>query len=424
MERRPYALLATVLLACGPNEGADASIGLDAGSPDAGSPEAGTADGALPSWIDVHTHCGVTSACAEVEGCCSLDSWQAVRERFGGEGAVLLSTEHYAVMQRVGDLTGDEATLVENLNEIHADGVARDPSLMLFPSLECWYDTPFDDPGWVDACRADVDRWIAAGARGFKDHIGKQFDGSGRDVARWLGGWNRLNGFCDVSADSVEPNRDCMAQPTVRYPALEGRWREVLRYILEDVRVPVLSHTISWGGDDPCFDPMTGTLAACPGVTRRHLLELARWAEANLSLSARRRLIVGHLGFLLSSAEDLDRFVALLDTGVSTETAANLGTLAAAGCGARRLFARYGDQLMFGTDRQSGEGPCGLRTYEAWFHSLTARIGEERSFDTCTGLVRATGMELGSATAVGCEFDVPPDTLRGFLRDNFLSLYE
>ncbi len=332
----------------------------------------------------------------------------------------MLSLEHYAVASHTGDI--EDPLLAwgfENLNTIYELAAGSDPNLFLFASLSCWHDTPFGDPGWVDARKADADEWAAAGALGFKDHIGKARHDP--DYARWLGTWNRMNGFCTVEPDDPTPSQTCMTQDTVIYPALEPAWREVLVYITETLGMPVLTHATTYPSDPEealCHDPLTGLSEECGAVTRSHLLELGHWAEQNLPSASRRRIVVAHLGFFF---EDEPGFMELLDTGLSVDTSAQLWVVAALGCNGRAVMADHGEQILFGTDIKTDSGYFG-ETYAAYFHAFQGGVDDLQTFQFWDGPQEVVGMDLDTPVVPGCPYDVPAGTLQRVLRDNALEI--
>ena len=439
-------LLASALLlypGCDPDGGAiddddddladDDSGDDDSGDDDSGDDDDDTTDDdttgdddddtAAIGWIDVHLHCGErTPDCSQqnLAECCPIDGFADAIQAHGPGYGVMLSLEHYAVASHNGDIEDpDLAWGFEHLNDIYALAVNSDPNLFLFASLSCWHDTPFDDPGWVDACKADADEWAAAGAVGFKDHIGKARHDP--DYAVWLGSWNRFNGYCTVEPDDPEPSRTCMTQPGVVYPALEPAWREVLVYITETLGMPVLTHATTYPSDPQeatCYDPLTGLSEDCGTVTRSHLLDMGHWAEGELSVQARRRIVVAHLGFYF---EDEPGFQELLDTGLSVDTSAQLWVVATLGCDGRSVMADHGGQILFGSDIKTDSSYFD-ESYAAYFHAFQGGVDDLQTFQFWDGPQDVIGMDLDTPVVPGCAYDVPPGTLERVLRVNALEI--
>lgn len=363
-------------------------------------------------FIDVHMHCK-----SVMQGECVIDpEWRLVESDLRGAGA-LLSVEHWAVTidGPILELPYDPLLF----NEAYTTTVQNEARLVAFASLDCWHDTPFGQT-WAQACKADAKRLVEQGASGFKDHIGKQWDSNG-DLGSFVGGWNRANGFCDVTG-SDSPNVDCARQPTVRYPIREDAWREVMRYITEELRVPVVTHAATYPepgaeSDKRCYDPRAQQAEGCGKVSRDNQLEFAQWARDNLSEDAFKRIIFAHLGF--ATEDDL---IALLDTGATLDTAVTR-TVLRAGCNGRAAFGRYPDQFVMGTDRRVGDERCLKSTYDAWMHAFKGSVSDTITFSTCTGPIEVSGMELGTAQTPGCAYDVPEGTLDKVLKLNFLALY-
>jgi hypothetical protein len=317
---------------------------------------------------------------------------------------VVLATEHFAV----DDRTPATAKLI---NEVTAATIGAEPTLLYAASLECWHSKKITDADWVAECKKDVDRWIGLGAIGFKDHIGKPFDHTGKatgDIVRWLGAWNRFNGLCSVGAASNE-NQLCMEQAvdTLRYPAMESKWREVLQYIVETKRMPVFTHASDWSGPEKCYDPyLSKAVDLCYNVTRAHLLELAKWAQSTLSVEARRRIVVAHFGFLPTQ-----QLLQLLQAGLSADTAARLDGIAPGGAERRDLVTTYAEQILFGTDYTVAGDCVKDGSYDAWRHSLAGAADEKKVFTAgCVGTVEVTALGLSA------------EVQRRVQRDNFLRL--
>jgi hypothetical protein len=404
-------MVAVALGACsanpsGGNDAApiDATALVDAKSIDAGISW-------QPTWIDVHTHCGNDSAKPCVDGV----FWSNARNNEGA--AVLLGLEHFAVAAENGDIPVNAPELRALTNARYMEAAAADPSIIFFASLPCWHDTLFTEADWSQACKENVDEWLALGAKGFKDHIGKQFDHAGNnDVTRFLGGWNRLNGFCTSS--SSEPNKDCMSSVSVRYPALEAKWREVVRYIVEDKQVPLITHANSWSGTEQCYDLNLGSVDGCGPVTTRALHDFASWAAATLSEEARKRIIVAH------GAHSATNALPVLEAGLSIDLAADFlrSALADDACAARSLLSTYPTQVLLGSDHNLDQA-CLATSYAALDHMVEATPDNRQSFDTCLdGTIVAGGAALGSPTLSGCP-DIPANTLSNLRRNNFLRLY-
>ena len=418
MTRFPLLVaLSAALSACsstsedGAGKGGTPDASIDGASVPSVAPPASWADA---DFIDVHTHCEAIVDC-DGELCCDFSGWQALQSSHRGR-AVMLANEYWAINAEL--VPPEIGEYFDGLNDKYLNTALRHDEAITFIGLRCLYQEKLDDT-WADKCKAEAREWISKGALGFKDHIGKQFQGDGQEGAYFLGGWNRFNGFCDVPPSSQTPNSDCMLQPTVRYLALEPAWREVLRYIVEELKVPVVSHASSWqGGKTQCYDPEIGDIGLCPAITIRQQEQLGEWFAANVDASARRRLIFAHLGFL---TEDLEGLRRLLDTGVSLDTA-RFDNLTSVGCGIRDLVAAYPNQLVLGSDRRVDQA-CLPGTYDAWLHILGGPADATQSFTACRGPVDALGAELGSPTVAGCA-DVPTGALDRVLKTNFLTLYE
>ncbi len=394
-------------------------------------------------FVDAHTHCSAAGsldpgdldldavlrdpslldpALARLRSSCVPLAWDAVDRSVGPASVVLLSNAYLAAAHgtRIGgegaihrrDVRDLVARIGRAMNERFQVAASRSPRASFFAALDCLYDTPFDEPGWVEACKADADRWIAAGARGFKDYVG----------GTWLDDWNLYNGFCGRASD-------CMTEASVRYLALEPKWREVVAYVTEARRMPVLTHiTYNEFEGKPCYDPTTGARAACGPVTIGHLLDLADWARRNLSERARRRIVVAHLGHTLPSRHDrvsaLDEF---LGAGLSSDISAELPGLVASPCLARQILARHPRQILFGTDERVEEDIEGtLGTYRAYLHLLQGPWQEFHTFRTGTsaGTIAVPGLGLATPVVPSCDASLPGGLRELVLRDNHLALYD
>ncbi|MEZ4222116.1 MAG: hypothetical protein R3B13_14370 [Polyangiaceae bacterium] len=402
-------------VACG-HSGSPSSAGTDAGGTD-GSGEPWVrppAEWAQAAFIDAHMHCGLSEAACSGQRCCDFSGFAGLAPAREGR-AVLLSNEYWRVNDSLFEPQFQD--YFEGLNDAYLATAATEPNAIAFVGLRCLYQEKLDD-AWAAKCKAEAKNWVTQGALGFKDHIGKQFESGDVEAGYFLGGWNRFNGFCQVMPGSSTPNSDCMQQPTVRYLALEPAWREVLRYILEELRVPIVSHAASYdGAATTCYDPTTSQVAPCAQVTREHQLLLAEWLGSHVPPEARRRFIVAHMGFMTKDAAGLTR---MLDTGVSTDTA-RFEAFAVAGCAGRALVAAYPKQLVFGTDRRVDQN-CLPSSYDAFLHALQGPVGVSKSFTSCWGTSDTTGMQLADPKVPGCA-DVPPGVLDAVLKRNFLSLY-
>lgn len=413
------------------------------------------------TFVDAHMHCGaIDESMAESPRCAASTSWNSATPQ--GAAGIINSIEHWTVSldpELLASLkqSGDALGRVDELNEIYGASAATDSSLAWFASLECWHDTPFG-PGWAQACKDDAKRWVEAGASGFKDHTGKLWQGgddpSLADSGVFAGAWSRRAGRC-ANTTGQTANRECAKSEEVLYPLLTDEWRDVVRYIVAELKAPILSHATTWyGAEVECWDPLSGTLRYCPPMSRDHVLDFAGWAQTELDESARRRIIVGHSGFMIpgekflprgsdtaeiaaererQALELLEQLESLLATGLSVDSAATKdfvaftyrqeGTLGA--CTLRELFARYPDQFIFGTDRLVDNGACLLETYTLWRDLLEGDIdslGPERA--TCLGPISTYGLNIDEATIPQCAGTLPSDFGERFLRGNFLALYD
>ncbi len=373
------------------------------------------ADWANADFIDVHTHCGPSSNNCDGERCCDFSGWSTLQSTHQGR-AVMLSNEYWRINEDIAPPEFKDHFV--DLNDAYLRTAERESTAIAFAGLRCLYTEQVDDE-WANKCKAEARSWVERGALGFKDHVGKQFESGDLESGYFIGGWNRFNGFCDVPATSTTPNSDCMQQPSVHYLTLEPAWREVVRYIIEELKVPIVSHASSYQkATTRCFDPEAGAVVSCAPLLIEQQIRLAEWLRDNTPPSATRRFVVAHTGFLTDDAAGLTR---LLDTGVSTDTA-RFEAFADAGCAARALFAAYPKQIIFGTDRRVDQ-TCLPTSYDAFLHVFTGAAGGSMSFDTCWGQTAVQGMQLRDPVVAGCP-DVPAGIVDRILRDNFLGLYE
>lgn len=357
--------------------------------------------------IDLHTHCPDPAGCDPTSVEAALDGQLTV---------VGLSVSHFAIADTLGDpMPAELADLpVEQGNAVHRDTGAQSPAIESFASLDCLRLVPVTDPDFVATCLDDADRLLAEGHLGFKDHAGKTFEGGDLDVGRWVGAFNRLAGFCDPGAVSA-PNQACMTEPGATFPLALDPWRELVRGLVEEREVPLVTHAVPWhGADDVCWSEADPE-ASCHDVAADALVDFAHWAEAELSPEARRRVVVAHLGFL---QDDPDRLLAVLDAGLSVDLAQTDFT--AAGCDLRDLVARYPDQVVAGTDMELGLD-CIPNHWDAWSWALLGKAGKTRTFrNTCRGTLRVVGAALADPDACGIE--VPEGAARKVLHDNAAAL--
>lgn len=383
------------------------------------------------NWIDVHTHCDIQEIVSCPSGkCCNVARWRPVAQ--AGGAAVIASTEHFHIVKHNKDPLPDLIKFfpTDQINEIVEASVAKAPGLGFFISLDCWHADKLvgDGKAWAEACKRYVDQWVARGAIGFKDHIGKQFNNEGgtSDYARWLGGWNRFNGFCQPPAGTSAPNQTCMEKEGVRYPALEPAWREVIRYITEVKKLPILTHATSYyTASERCWDPLAKTqdkVRSCAAANQEHLRSLATWLKDNLSAKARSRVIMAHLGFLQEAPALLEE---VMKAGLSTEIAVGVAFLSGKTCQLRQLIAAYPKQIMFGTDINI-DRECSAINYQAWSHLLTGAWKQPKSFNICFAKqpVPIYGADLDQKTVTGCAADLPEGTLNDLLKENFLRLFD
>lgn len=401
-------------------ERAEAGVEVDAAPAPIASPvQSAVADLSSKRWVDAHMHCeleGLLESTGPLR--CAASNWE-VASAAGGAG-LLVSIAHYGVLDALDALPAElteRGIELSQMNTYAAQTADQQPNLWYFASLDCWHDHDFGDAGWVAACKADVDRLLDEGAIGFKDHAGKQFTTAERDMERWLGAWNRRNGQCSPAPDSDAPNRDCMAQNTARYPMLESKWREVVRYITEVKQAAVLTHAATWrDAPERCFDPLTQRVQSCGAVTRAHLLAFSEWAERSLSARARSRIIIAHMGFLDDADSDRDLRV-VLDRGFRVDTARPIDFLSDNGCAVRRLIAAYPKALVFGTDAYVHRS-CLTDNYLAWSHMMDGQPGAVRTLPTCRGPLELVSLGLGVAQTDWC----PDAVLQDGSRDRFAKL--
>lgn len=383
------------------------------------------------NWIDVHTHCDIQEIIPCPSGrCCNVERWKPLAESKGA--AVIASTEHYHIVKHNKDIVPDiiKSFPTDQINEVVEASTSMASGLGFFISLDCWHADKLvgDGKDWAEACKRYVDQWVARGAIGFKDHIGKQFnnEGGSSDYARWLGGWNRLNGFCKPPEGDATPNQTCMEKEGVRYPALEPAWREVMRYITEEKKLPILTHTTSYyTATERCWDPLAAgqdKVRSCAVASQAHLQSLVTWLKGNLSAEARRRVIVAHLGFLQEEPALLQE---VMQAGVSTEIAVGVGFLSGKTCELRQLIASYPKQIMFGTDINIDRA-CSAINYQAWSHLLTGPWKQAKSFQICYAgqPVAIYGAALDQKQVAGCTGELPEGTLNDLLKENFLRLFD
>lgn len=388
-------------------------------------------------FLDVHMHCG--DARSKQDACLLSQEWASIE---GDRGAgVIASLEHWTlnmtpeVLAKFEQLEPKHAPFDKN-NELYLRTAQAWGHVEFFASLECWHDTALG-PGWADACKEDARAWVREGAIGFKDHIGRNADLEEDPVVSnagvFSGGWSRKAGLCPAQMS----NKECMKQPEIAYPALREEWRSVLQYLVEDLQAPVLTHATTFSkSPGECWDPLLQALSPCPEMSRRHALDLARWAQTHIDPRARRRIIMAHTGFMVPGAqieepeaeEMLGQLRALLETGVSVDTAAIKDWAALVErdpCALRTLVAQFPDQFVFGTDLNVDRRACIQDTYRFWEDLLTGALdqtGPQRT--TCVGEARTRGLALGQETVPGCDARVPSGTLARVLRGNFEAMYE
>lgn len=371
-----------------------------------------------PGGIDLHLHCFPTATCDGVP-CCDLSRWNSVMGDRSDVAGVLLSLQHFGVLEKLGALPAAQA-FIPRQNETVKLHATRTPTVAWFSSLPCWTDAPWG-PTWLAHCQADVDAQLALGAKGFKDHSGKTYahNPAPGDALHWLGAWNRLNGTCPtVGATDTNANGQCLATAGARFPGFESDYRALVRYVVEAKEAVWLTHMRDWSGaTESCFDPTSQTVRSCADVTKEQLLAFAAWARGALPQPARRRIVVAHLGFF---SNDSDSLQALLDAGLSLDTSAGISDLSAAGCSARAVLAKFPDQIVWGSDADIG-ATCLPATLASWNHLFTGTLNDERTFrDTCSGTVRVRGLDLRSASVPACqgETTVPADLYDRVVRTN------
>lgn len=361
-----------------------------------------------PGGIDLHLHCFPTTTCDGVP-CCDLSRWNAAMGDRSDVGGVLLSLQHFSVLQKLGGLPEAQA-FIPRQNETVRLHATKTPTVAWFSSLPCWSEERWG-PTWLTRCQADVDAQLGLGARGFKDHTGKTYahNAAQGDALHWLGAWNRLNGACSSVTADANPNGQCLSTMGARFPGFEPDYQALVKYVVETKKAVWLTHMRDWSGaPETCFDPTTQSVRSCADVTKGQLLAFAAWAKASLSREAARRIVIAHLGFFTNDTEAL---TALLDAGLTLDTAAAIKDLSTAGCRARALMAKYPDQLVWGSDADIGAA-CLPATMASWNHLFTGKLGDERTFrDTCSGTVALRGLDLKSPTVSACkgQGDVPAD---------------
>lgn len=400
-----------LVLACDPESGPDVGpdgSSLDSGSLDATVTDATVTDATAPDamrpdaagldvgLVDFHTHCFQESC-----------DTRTVAAETGGDVFVLTAAlQHYAIAEPLGDPIPSELAGVARSNAIHAATAEGSDRVGLLASLECLSDTPGSDSGWVAACAEDADRWLAAGALGFKDHAGKAHDDSELDLALWVGAYNRYAGFCEVDPESSTPNADCLEAPGFRFPLAVPAWREMVREIVEVRRAPLLTHTTPFSGTSRMCSRLDGSMASCHTVAVEALLDFVDWAERELSAEARRRIVLAHLAFLQNDEVRLRR---VLDAGFTVDLA-QTELITMAGCRLRELAGLYPRQIVLGTDIDIGAS-CRARSWEAWRYTLEGPAGVERVFsDTCRGTMRPVGAELDEPGPTACDLPIPSGT--------------
>lgn len=374
-------LLSLVVLACGPRPGE-----LDAGLP--------------PGGFDLHLHCqNPTLTCDGGVPCCDVGGWSSLTEGLDAPAGALLSLEHYTLISP--DAGRPPSIPFQNQTvRLHAQA----PTLVWFASLPCWHAQPWG-PGWLEACKADVDAQLQAGAKGFKDHTGKTFMHSEAvgDGLHWLGAWNRVNALCTAPPGSTQPNAACLASPGAVYPTTEAGYRALVRYIVEEKQAVLVTHLRDWGdAPERCFDPALQAPRRCADLTRDQALAFAAWARGTLTPEAARRVVVAHMAFVAREPETLN---ALLEAGLSVDTAALITQLRH--CEARALIARYPRQIAWGSDAELGSRCLGP-SMASWNHLLSGAMDDERRFTgTCSGDVTIKGLELRSAKVKACQEVLP-----------------
>lgn len=130
-----------------------------------------------PGGIDLHLHCFPTTTCDGIP-CCDLSRWNAAMGDRSDVGGVLLSLQHFSVLQKLGGLPEAQA-FIPRQNETVKLHATKTPTVAWFSSLPCWSEERWG-PTWLTRCQADVDAQLGQGAKGFKDHTGKSCTGSAR----------------------------------------------------------------------------------------------------------------------------------------------------------------------------------------------------------------------------------------------------
>jgi len=335
-------------------------------------------------------------------------------------------------------------------NTARAEANREAGGLLTFPMLECVFRKKLEDADFVDACIAEATEWVERGrngvrAKGFKDHFG------GTRSGHLLPYWNAFNGYT-TGCDPADDADMCMTQPTVRYPMLEEKWRQVLRYITEDLGVPYLTHTHSQVGS--CYVPTGHGLAGeggtrpCEEVTVDTQVRFAEWAASAMGERARRRVVLAHMGYMMPFGQTgrVDDLVRVFELGLSADLSATAwcarSALVGEGgdghcgnfgqrdvtvrCRMRALLGEHSDHVLFGDDGWIDESDDStIQQHEGWFHALEGPFGDSIVRDQRHWY----GLELGteSLPAGTCPGDVgrtvPPGTLGRILRDNFVNLY-
>ena len=377
-------------------------------------------------WIDVHTHCSEQDLkdCS-LGKCCDLTRWEPIAKQ--GGAVVIASTEHYH-LAKVLDPSFSFPIKTDTFNKIHEVAYKEATHVGYNPSLECWHAAKFTSDGWVAACKKNVDDWLQRGAIGFKDHAGKQYDNAGQgeasDFARWLGLWNRYNGFCTLPKGTSFPSKTCMEKSGVKYPMMESKWREVIKYITVEKKATILTHATSYPGAETCWNPADGKVVSCSALTKAQLVAFAKWAKDTLPADARKRIIIAHMGFLNNNEKEL---LAVLNAGLSLDTAIGIKTFAGLDtkrlCAARNIFGTYHTQWMFGTDIKPSR-PCSARDYQAWLHLWSGQPGAKKTFDTCHGKLEIVSLGLQETKVNGCQGEIPKETLNNLLKDNYLRVFQ
>lgn len=334
--------------------------------------------------IDVHMHCVVNESLTK----CDTNGWDS-QTNISNVSGVILALGHFAV-----DPDKEQPGLLAQ-NKLVAQAAKENPRLSFFASLDCWHDTNFD-PKWVNACIEDATHWVSQGSLGFKDHAGKQFTSTNKSHENWLGAWNRKNGFCTAT-----DNLNCMQENTVRYPLLTALWRSVVEHITQILEKPILTHAVTFiSSPARCYDPLSKTTLSCHEATKAHFLDFAAWAKQNLNASARKRIILGHSGFLY---QDLNALRAVLDAGLSIELSALFHHIRRLALDTNKknqladILNTYHRQILFGTDAFL-DSMCINQKYAGWAQ-LLAGIGT-KNMSICGGTYDVPGLALPSETLV------------------------